>query len=376
MLTETLQAVRQRSSGATTTSIPAHSGRALGTGNYIVTVGFGTPKKDLSLVFDTGSDLTWIQCQPCSRFCYSQKEPIFDPRRSSSYRNISCSSVDCSSLQSATGTKPGCSTSNCVYGVRYGDGSYSVGFYARETLTLTSTDVIPGLSIGCGENDKGLFGQAGGLLGLGRGKVSLVSQSAGKYGKVFSYCLPSSPAASGYLKMGSTAPKSGIQYTPMLNDAREQSFYFLEIVGIRVGKQELSIPRSVFTTAGTLLDSGTVITRFPPAAYAVLRSAFREQMQSYSFAASLSILDTCYDFTGHNTISIPKISIIFQGNVSLDVHVSGILYVAKISQICLAFAGNDNASDLAILGNAQQKTYEIVYNVARGVIGFGRDGCS
>lgn len=85
------------------TTLPAKSGAVVGSGNYIVTVGLGTPKRDLSLIFDTGSDLTWTQCQPCTRSCYSQKEPIFDPSKSSSYANVSCSSSSCSDLTSATG---------------------------------------------------------------------------------------------------------------------------------------------------------------------------------------------------------------------------------------------------------------------------------
>lgn len=84
-------------------NLPAKDGRVVGSGNYIVTVGLGSPKKDLSLIFDTGSDLTWTQCQPCVKSCYQQKEPIFDPRVSNTYANISCSSTLCNSLSSATG---------------------------------------------------------------------------------------------------------------------------------------------------------------------------------------------------------------------------------------------------------------------------------
>ena len=85
------------------TTIPAKDGSVVGSGNYIVTVGLGTPLKELSLIFDTGSDITWTQCQPCARSCYKQKEQIFDPSQSTSYTNISCSSSICSSLTSATG---------------------------------------------------------------------------------------------------------------------------------------------------------------------------------------------------------------------------------------------------------------------------------
>ncbi|KAG2300832.1 hypothetical protein Bca52824_037304 [Brassica carinata] len=67
--------------------LEARDGRTLGSGDYIVTVGIGTPKHDLSLIFDTGSDLTWTQCEPCGRnkTCYPQKEPIFNSSLSSSY---------------------------------------------------------------------------------------------------------------------------------------------------------------------------------------------------------------------------------------------------------------------------------------------------
>lgn len=161
-------------------TVPARLGVALGTANYVVTVGFGTPRKDLSVVFDTGSDLTWIQCQPCVAYCYTQEGGIFDPAGSSSYQNISCTSSECSAIQSATGNAPGCSASNCLYAIQYGDNSYSVGFYARETLALSS-DVFTGIRFGCGEKNHGLFGRTAGLLGLGRDAASLVSQASGKY---------------------------------------------------------------------------------------------------------------------------------------------------------------------------------------------------
>lgn len=84
-------------------SLPAKSGSLIGSGNYYVVLGLGTPKKDLSLIFDTGSDLTWTQCQPCARSCYKQIDEIFDPSKSTSYYNITCTSPDCTQLSSATG---------------------------------------------------------------------------------------------------------------------------------------------------------------------------------------------------------------------------------------------------------------------------------
>ncbi|XP_039057140.1 aspartyl protease family protein At5g10770-like [Hibiscus syriacus] len=161
-------------------------------GNYIVTIGLGTPKKDLSLIFDTGSDITWTQCKPCMRSCYKQKDPSFSPSLSTTYSNVSCGSTTCNSLIYATGNSFNCSSSACVYDIQYGDSS--VGFFAKEKLTLTSRDVFNNFLFGCGQNNQDPFGGAPGLLGLGGDKLSLPSQTAVKYKKIFSYCLPSSRA--------------------------------------------------------------------------------------------------------------------------------------------------------------------------------------
>lgn len=85
--------------------LPAKSGVSLGAGNYVTTLGLGTPVKDMTMIFDTGSDLTWTQCQPCVVSCYNQVDPIFDPSQSSSYKNVSCTSTTCSQIASGTSKK-------------------------------------------------------------------------------------------------------------------------------------------------------------------------------------------------------------------------------------------------------------------------------
>jgi hypothetical protein len=77
------------------TTLPVQSGASIGAGDYVVTVGLGTPKKEFTLIFDTGSDITWTQCEPCVKTCYKQKEPRLNPSTSTSYKNISCSSALC-----------------------------------------------------------------------------------------------------------------------------------------------------------------------------------------------------------------------------------------------------------------------------------------
>jgi hypothetical protein len=96
-------------------TLPAKSGLTIGSGDYVVTVGLGTPKRDLRLAFDTGSDLTWTQCQPCAGYCYNQVDPIFDPSKSTSYSNITCTSPTCTQLSSLTGNLIILTNLYCIY---------------------------------------------------------------------------------------------------------------------------------------------------------------------------------------------------------------------------------------------------------------------
>ncbi|KAG2644171.1 aspartyl protease family protein At5g10770-like isoform X2 [Panicum virgatum] len=351
-------------------SLPARRGVSLGTGNYIVSVGLGTPRRDFSVVFDTGSDLSWVQCRPCNG-CYEQQDPLFDPAQSSTYAAVPCGDPQCRGLDSWTCT----SGSRCRYEVVYGDQSQTDGNLVRDTLALGPSGALQGFVFGCGDDDSGLFGRADGLVGLGRNRVSLASQAAAKYGAGFSYCLPSSSSAAGYLSIGGAAPPNA-QFTAMVARGDTPSFYYLNLVGIKVAGRTVGVPEAVFRAPGTVIDSGTVITRLPDTAYRALRRAFARFMRKYKRAPALSILDTCYDFTGYTTVQIPSVALVFSGGATVSLDFSGVLYVSKVSQACLAFASNGDDTSIGILGNTQQKTFAVVYDVTSQKIGFGAKGCA
>jgi hypothetical protein len=276
------------------------------------------------------------------------------------------------------GIAPGCSDSTCLYGIQYGDQSCSVGFFSQETLTLTPTDVFDNFLFGCGENNKGLFAGSAGLLGLARNPLSFVQQSAPKYGRYFSYCLPSTSSSTGHLTFGkgSDGASNVLNFTPLSKSFSGTSFYGLDITGISVRGRRLAIAASVFSTSGSIIDSGTVITRLPPAAYSALRTAFREAMKQYPLTDAYEILDTCYDLTSFDDVTFPVISFSFSGGIDVELDEVGVYYAEKISQVCLAFAGNGEASDVAIFGNVQQRRLEVVYDLAGGRVGFGPASCT
>ena len=336
--------------------LPAHWATAtLGTNNYVVTVGLGTPARYFTVEFNTGSDLSWVQCEPC-KDCYEQRDPLFDPAKSPTFSTVPCGARECRELPSQT-----CSPDNrCRFECAYADGSQTDGDLARDTLTLTPSDAIRGFVFGCGHQNSGFFGTEDGLLGLGRKSVSLSSQAAGRYGPGFSYCLPSLSSGTGYLALGGGAPANA-QFTPMVPSRALPSLYFLRLTGIMVASKAVKVP-----AASMLIDSGTQLTSLPDGTFAALWSAFARLMTGrYRRAPGLSFLDTCYNFTGHAALQVPSVALVFAGGATVNLDVSGVLVKLGSDEpnvACLAFTSSGDDMPVGILGNTQQKTFDMVYD--------------
>ncbi|KAG2325981.1 hypothetical protein Bca52824_008709 [Brassica carinata] len=359
------------------TQIPLTSGVKLETLNYIVTVELGG--KNMTLIVDTGSDLTWVQCQPC-KSCYNQQGPLYDPSVSSSYKTVFCNSSTCENLVAATSNPGRCGGSNglekttCDYVVSYGDGSYTRGDLGSESIQLGDTKV-ENFVFGCGRSNKGLFGGASGLMGLGRSSVSLITQTMKTFNGVFSYCLPSlEDGASGSLSFGDKNSTS-VCYTPLVQNPQLRSFYILNLTGASIGGVELESPSF---GRGIIIDSGTVITRLPPSIYKAVKTEFLKQFTGFPSVPGYSILDTCFNLTSYQDVSIPTIKMIFQGNAELEVDVTGVFYYVNpdASLVCLALASLSYENEVGIIGNYQQKNQRVVYDTKQEKLGIARENCS
>ncbi|XP_048545732.1 aspartyl protease family protein At5g10770-like [Triticum urartu] len=350
-------------------TVPTLLGLSLGTLEYVITVGIGSPAVTQTMFIDTGSDVSWVHCKPCSR-CHSQADSLFDPRSSSTYSPFTCSSAACAQLRQ-DGQGNGRSGSQCQYVVNYGDGSRTTGTYSSDTLSLGS-NAVSNFQFGCSQSESGLLlndqDQTAGLIGLGGGAQSLATQTAGTFGKAFSYCLPPTPSSSGFLTLGA-ATSGFVVKTPLLRSRQVPAYYIVSLQAIRVGGRQLNIPTTVFSV-GSLMDSGTIITRLPRTAYSALSSAFRAGMKQYPPAQPMGILDTCFDFSGQSSIRIPTVALVFSGGAVVNLAPEGI-----ILESCLAFAANRDDSSLGIIGNVQQRTFEVLYDVGGGAVGFNAGAC-
>ncbi|KAJ8752721.1 hypothetical protein K2173_007031 [Erythroxylum novogranatense] len=351
-------------------STPVTSGTSQGSGEYFSRVGVGSPAKPFFMVLDTGSDLTWLQCEPCSD-CYRQSDPIFNPTASSSYRPISCGTPQCNSLEMSS-----CRSDQCLYQVNYGDGSFTFGQFISEKLSFGSSGAVDNIALGCGHDNEGLFVGSAGLLGLGGGPLSLTSQLKASS---FSYCLVNRDSTgSSSLDFNSALPSDSVTASLMRNP-KIKTFYYVGLTGMSVGGQKVSIPQSVFQVdesgnGGIIVDCGTAITRLQTDAYNSLRDSFVSMTQHLRSTSGVALFDTCYDLSGLTSVKVPTVAFQFSEGRAVNLPAANYLIpVNSAGTYCFAFA--PTSSSLSIIGNVQQQGIRVSFDLANNRVGFSTSKC-
>ncbi|KAK2984519.1 hypothetical protein RJ640_001241 [Escallonia rubra] len=372
------------------------SGVSLGSGEYLMDVFVGTPPKHYSLILDTGSDLNWIQCVPCYD-CFEQNGPHYNPKDSSSYRNIGCSDSRCHLVSSPDPPQP-CKADNqtCPYFYWYGDSSNTTGDFALETFTVNLTAPtgksefreVENVMFGCGHWNRGLFHGAAGLLGLGRGPLSFSSQLQSLYGHSFSYCLVdrnSNTSVSSKLIFGEDKDLLShpeLNFTAFVSGKENpvDTFYYVQIKSILVGGEVLKIPEETWNLSpegvgGTIVDSGTTLSYFGASAYNAIKEAFAKKVKGYPVVDDFPMLDPCYNVSGVKKLDLPTFAIQFGDGAVWNFPVEN--YFIKLvpeEVVCLAILGTP--SSMSIIGNYQQQNFHVLYDTKKSRLGFAPTRCA
>lgn len=373
------------------------SGVTLGSGEYFMDVFIGTPPKHYSLILDTGSDLNWIQCVPCHD-CFEQNGPYYDPKESSSFRNIGCHDPRCHLVSSPDPPLP-CKAENqtCPYFYWYGDSSNTTGDFALETFTVNLTSPtgksefkrVENVMFGCGHWNRGLFHGASGLLGLGRGPLSFSSQLQSLYGHSFSYCLVdrnSDTNVSSKLIFGEDKDLLNhpeLNFTTLVGGKENpvDTFYYVQIKSIMVGGEVLNIPESTWNmtsdgVGGTIVDSGTTLSYFAEPAYQIIKDAFVKKVKGYPIVQDFPILDPCYNVSGVEKINLPDFGILFADGAVWNFPVEN--YFIRLDPeevVCLAILGTPRSA-LSIIGNYQQQNFHVLYDTKKSRLGYAPMNCA
>ncbi|XP_050280537.1 aspartic proteinase CDR1-like [Quercus robur] len=325
-------------------------------GEHLMKISLGTPAVEVLGIAYTGSDLTWTQCEPCEK-CYKQNLPLFDPQQSSTYGNVPYNSSPCKALNTAS---CGTDKNTCQYGYSYGDQSFTNGDLGVETLTIGSTTshqvTLPNIVFGCGHNNDGTFGEAGsGIIGLGGGPLSLVSQLNNSIGGKFSYCLVpiENSNVTSKINFGSNGLVSGngVVSTPLV--AKDPStFYYLTLEGISVGNKRFAYKASSKAVASNegniVIDSDTTLTSLPPEFHEDLVSAVEKAIDAERVSDPRGVLSLC--FRSRDEIHIPIITAHFTG---ADVKLKPINTFARMDDDLVCFTMIPSGS-VAIFGNLAQ----------------------
>ncbi|CAL9224901.1 unnamed protein product [Arabidopsis halleri] len=342
-------------------------------GEYLMNLSLGTPPSSIMAVADTGSDLIWTQCKPCDD-CYTQVDPLFDPKASSTYKNVSCPSSQCSTLK---GEAP-CSTEDktCSYVISYGDGSYTQGKVAVDTLTLGSTDNRPvqlkNIIIGCGHNNAVTFrNKSSGVVGLGGGPVSLIKQLGDSIDGKFSYCLVPENDQTSKINFGTNAVVSGpgTVSTPLVLKPAE-TFYYLTLNSISVGSKNMQTPNSDIK-GNMVIDSGTTLTLLPVKYYFEIENAVASLINADKSKDERIGSSLCYNATAD--LNIPVITMHFEG---ADVKLYPYNSFFKVSDdlVCLAFGMSFSKN--GIYGNVAQKNFLVGYDTVSKTMSFKPTDCA
>ncbi|MCE2055895.1 hypothetical protein HAX54_043709 [Datura stramonium] len=247
-------------------------------GYYQATLNVGQPPKPYFLDIDTGSDLTWLQCDaPCVK-CLPAPHSPYKPSKNI----VKCKDPICESLQSPGNHPHRNPDDQCDYEVEYADSCSSLGVLVKDIFTVKFTNgctIVPPLVFGCGYDqevpDSAHAPYTDGILGLGNGKSSLVSQmsSSGLIRNVVGHCL--SGQGGGFLFFGDDVlPSSGIVWTPIVRASTEKH-YSLGPADVLFGGQAIGIKGLPI-----ILDSGSTFTYFNSEAYNTLLSTIKKNINA------------------------------------------------------------------------------------------------
>ncbi|KAE9451053.1 hypothetical protein C3L33_17057, partial [Rhododendron williamsianum] len=166
---------------------------------------------------------------------------------------------------------------------------------------------------------------------------------------------------------------------PLIRNSKLDTFYYIDLTGLSVSGELLSIPPSSLRLDGTgdggvIVDSGTAVTRLQSKAYASLRDAFANGTKSLPSASSVALFDTCFDLSSMKSVEVPTVSLRFSNGKELALPAKNyVIPVDSNGTFCFAFAPTE--SSLSIIGNVQQQGTRVSFDLAKSTVGFSPNSC-
>ncbi|KAI3458678.1 hypothetical protein Pfo_015341 [Paulownia fortunei] len=379
-------------------TIPKHPNKLSFHHNVSLTVSLavGTPPQQVTMVLDTGSELSWLHCRKTPTTPSS-----FNPQLSTSCRPIPCSSPTCTTRTRDFTVPVSCDPKKLCHAIlSYADASSVEGNLATDTFRFDNSD-LPGMVFGCMDSGSSSNpdedSKTTGLIGMNRGSLSFVSQMGFPQ---FSYCI-SGRDSSGVLLFGEANFPwlRPLNYTPLVQISTPLPYfdrvaYTVQLEGIRVSGTVLPLPKSIFepdhTGAGqTMVDSGTQFTFLLGPVYTALKNEFLRQTKgilrplgdpNFVFQGAM---DLCYRIELSRTVlpPLPSVNLMFRG---VEMSVSGEKLLYRVPGVtrgtdgvyCFTFGNSDLLGvEAYVIGHHHQQNMWMEFDLAKSRVGLAEVRC-
>ncbi|KAH6802462.1 Eukaryotic aspartyl protease family protein [Perilla frutescens var. frutescens] len=356
--------------------MPLHDDLLLN-GYYTTRLWIGTPPQRFALIVDTGSTVTYVPCSTCEQ-CGKHQDPRFQPELSSTYEPLKCN-IDCT-----------CDSDReqCIYERQYAEMSSSSGVLGVDTISFGNlSDLQPQrATFGCENMETGdLYSQhADGIMGLGRGELSIVDQlvEKGVISDSFSLCYGGMDVGGGAMVLGGISPPNDMVFTH--SDPVRSPYYNIKLTEIHVAGKKLALNPKVFDGKhGTVLDSGTTYAYLPESAFAAFKEAVFKETQSLKRiqGPDPNYNDICFSTAGSDAAQLskafPSVEMVFANGQKLLLTPEN--YLFRHSKVhgayCLGIFQNGKEST-TLLGGIIVRNTLVTYDREHEKVGFWKTNCS
>jgi hypothetical protein len=347
---------------------------ATNAGMFLYSYQVGTPPQSVSGALDISSELVWTQCGSCATCGVTPATPFYSTL-STTMAVVRCTSDVCQNFaaQNCSADVPGC---GYMYMYRGGEAN-TTGYLATESFTFDTTRVDD-VVFGCGLDSVGDFGGASGVIGLGRGPLSLVSQlDAGRFSYYFAPDGDTDTDTQSFILFGddATPQTKRALTTPLLASDDYPNIYLVGLTGIHVDGKDLGIPRGMFDlrkdgSGGVVLSIAVPVTFLEEGAYKLLRQALVSRIRLPTVNGSALGLDVCYASQSLATAKIPGMALVFDGNAVMELEVGNYFYMDASSGLeCLTILPSPDGH-VSLLGSLIQAGTHMIYDIHGSTLAF------
>lgn len=349
----------------------------LSNGYYTTRLWIGTPPQKFALIVDTGSTVTYVPCSGCEH-CGKHQDPRFQPNLSSTYQPKNCSvSCNCDS-----------DGAQCTYERRYAEMSSSSGLLGDDIISFGSeSQLVPQRAVfGCENMETGdLYTQrADGIMGLGRGPLSVMDQlvDKGVISDSFSLCYGGMGVGGGAMILGGFSSPPDMIFTH--SDPYRSPYYNIGLKEIHVAGKPLKLKPGVFDGRhGTVLDSGTTYAYLPKAAFLAFKTAVMREIRLLKqiHGPDPNFNDICFSGAPREVSKLlevfPQVDMVFNNGEKFALSPENYLFRhTKVhGAYCLGiFQNGDDGTTL--LGGILVRNTLVTYDRENDKIGFWKTNCS